>query len=222
MGDYRGFYDAPKAVYGPSYRIRSPLQSVDGSEPLTDRECILNRWSEHFHTLFSAIGKVHEAAIDRIPQQPTETDLDKALTLQETVKAIDQLKSCKAAGIDGVPLEVWKNGDLALHTKLHEFFIYCWEEGKLPQDLHVAVIITLYKNKRVKSDCSNYRRITLLSIAGKIVARILLNRLLLAVTEEHLPRASAASEPIVVQQTRCLSSGRPRSPENKTRVCTSL
>ena len=63
------------------------------------------------------------------------------------MKAIDQLESGKVAGTDGILPEVWKNGGVALHTKLHEFFVYCWEEGKCPQDLRVVVIITLHKNK---------------------------------------------------------------------------
>lgn len=40
-----------------------------------------------------------------------------------------------------------------------------------------ANIITLYKNKVDRSDCNNYRGITLLSIVGKLFARITLKRL---------------------------------------------
>ena len=40
-----------------------------------------------------------------------------------------------------------------------------------------AKIITLYKNKGERSDCNNYRGISLLSIVGKVYARVILGRL---------------------------------------------
>ena len=113
-------------------------------------------------------------------------ELDESPHLEELTKAIDQLKSRKAAGVDGIPPEIWKHGGPALHVKLHNVLVCCWEQGKLPQDLCNVVIITLYKNKGEKSDCSNYRGITLLSIAGKVLARVLLNRLVPTITEEIL------------------------------------
>ena len=79
---------------------------------------------------------------------------------------------------------IWKHGGQTLHSKLHELFLCCWEQGKLPQDLRDTVIITLYKNKGVKSDCSNYRGITLLSIAGKILAR-----LVPSIAADHIPES---------------------------------
>ena len=188
-GDYRGFYEALKAVYGPSHQVQSPLRSADGQSLLTDRASILSRWSEHFQTLFGADRKVQVSAILRIPQQPVKTEMDEVPTLVEITKAIDQLKSGKAAGVDGIPSEIWKHGGPALHAKLHELFTCCWKQGKLPQDLRDAVIITLYKNKGEKSDCSNYRGITLLSIAGKILASVLLNRLMPNIADEHLPES---------------------------------
>ena len=55
------------------------------------------------------------------------------------------------------------------------------------QDLRDAVIISLYKNMGEKSDCSNYRGITLLPIAGTNLARILLNRLIPTIAQENSP-----------------------------------
>jgi hypothetical protein len=60
-------------------------------------------------------------------------------------------------------------------------------QDKILRDLCDVVIITLYKT-REKSDCSIYRgiHINLLSIAGKIFARVLLNRLVRTIAEDHL------------------------------------
>ncbi|XP_076061594.1 uncharacterized protein LOC143037342 [Oratosquilla oratoria] len=156
LGDYGGFYEALKAVYGPTYQVQSPLRSSDRQYLLTDKTSILTRWSEHFQTLSSADRTVQDTAIQRVPQFPSKEELDVLPILEETTKAIEQLKICKS---------------------------------KLPQDLRDAIIITLYKNKGEKSDCSNYRGITLLSIAGKILARVLLNRLVPSIAEENLPES---------------------------------
>ena len=140
--------------------------------------------------LFNACQTAQQSVIDRSPQQPVKTEVEKTPTLQEKLKATEQLKNGK--GIDGIPAEIWKNGEPALNIKLHEFFVCYWEQGKLPQVLRDAVIITLYKNKREKSECSNYRRINLLFIVGKIVARVLLNR-------THYCRRTPPKEPMWFQ-----------------------
>ena len=65
-------------------------------------------------------------------------------------------------------------GGEAVFGELQDLFTNCWEKGTLPQDLRDAVIVSLYKNKGEKSDSSNCHGITLLSIAGRILAGILL------------------------------------------------
>ena len=186
-GDYRGFYEALKAVYGPTHQVQSPLSSADGQMLFTDRASILCRWSEHFRALFSADRVVQDSAVLHIPQQPVKKDLDEILSMEELTKAIEQLKCGKAAGADVIPPELWRDGGTALHSKFHELLVCCWEQGKLPGDLRDAIVITLYKNKGVKTNCANYWGITLLSSTGKILARVLLNRLVPTIAEDHLP-----------------------------------
>ena len=48
MGDMHAFYETLKAAYGPSHQIQAPLPSSNGSTMLTDKEAILQHWSEHF------------------------------------------------------------------------------------------------------------------------------------------------------------------------------
>ena len=74
-------------------------------------------------------------------------------------------------------------------VKLQDLFTNCWEKGTLPQDLRNAVIVSLCKNKGEKSDKSSYRGITLLSIADKILARVLLNRLIPTIAQENMPES---------------------------------
>jgi len=64
----------------------------------------------------------------------------------------------------------------------------------MPNDFQEALIVSLYKNKGSKSDCGNYRGISLLSIAGKIFARVMLNRLT-TVSEQNLPEAQCGFRP---------------------------
>ena len=64
----------------------------------------------------------------------------------------------------------------------------------MPQDFHDALIVTIYKNKGNKADCGNYRGISLLSIAGKIFACPILNRLI-TLSEKFLPVAQCGFRP---------------------------
>eukprot|EP00106_Octopus_bimaculoides_P016855 XP_014784297.1 PREDICTED: uncharacterized protein LOC106879306 [Octopus bimaculoides] len=88
--------------------------------------------------------------------------------------AFNQVKPNKAPGPDNIPFEL-KAGRPALHARLFMLILQIWEKKQIPQDLKDAVIVTIFK-KGDRSLCGNYRGISLLSIAGKIIARILLQR----------------------------------------------
>ena len=66
-----------------------------------------------------------------------------------------------------------------------------WRKEDIPQDFKDASIIHLhvYKRKGKPQVCDNHRGISLLSIAGKILANILLNRL-----NAHLDQAGLIPE----------------------------
>ena len=137
----------------------------------------MSRWVEHYLDIYSRENSVTQEALDSIEDLPVLEELDSEPTLEELSKAIDALASGKAPGEDGIPPEVIKCGKPALLEPLHELLCLCWREGKVPQDMRNAKIITLYKNKGDRSDCNNYRGISLLSIVGKVFARVVLVRL---------------------------------------------
>ena len=65
------------------------------------------------------------------------------------------MKNSKAPGSDGIPVEVYKFGDV--HRTLHKLLSHLWETEQMPQEFKDANIITIYKGKGDKSDCNNYR-----------------------------------------------------------------
>lgn len=104
-------------------------------------------------------------------------ELDEMPTLEELSKAIDNLVCGKAPGKDSISAEVLKHGKPSFVQLLHELLCQCWVKRHIPQDMRDASIVTLYKNKGDRSDCNNYRGISLLIIVGKVFARVTLSRL---------------------------------------------
>ena len=92
MGDMHAFYKALKAVCGPSHQIQAPLRSSDGSTLLTNKEAILQRWSERFEGLFSDQRTVQESSLAKIPNADVKLALDDLPTREEIRKATMQLK----------------------------------------------------------------------------------------------------------------------------------
>lgn len=170
------FFAGLKDVYGPSSNAMAPVRSADGTL-LTEKSDIIQRWSEHFSQLLNRPSQIDQQAISNMPQRPELAPLDDPPTLEETKKAIKQLQAGKAPGPDGIPPEIFKEGGEAIATKLTELMQQFWEEGSVPQDFKDANIIHLYKNKGDRASCDNHRGISLLSIAGKIMARVVLNRI---------------------------------------------
>nr|VZI20648.1 unnamed protein product [Spirometra erinaceieuropaei] len=174
---WKNFFSAIKAVYGPPTKATAPLLSADGNTLLTEKTQILQQWAEHFRGVLNCPSVISDAAIARLPQVATNVDLDLPPSLQETIRAVQQLSSGKAPGSDAIPAEVYKHGGPQLMDHLTALFQEMWRQGEVPQDFKDATIVHLYKRKGNRQICDNHRGISLLNIGGKLSARILLNRL---------------------------------------------
>ena len=179
--DMKKFFDALKTIYGPQSSATTPLLSADGTSLLTDTEAFLKRWAEHFDGVLNRPSSINDEAINRLPQVEFNPLLDEPPTVSETVKAIKLLSSGKAPGSDAIPAEIYKAGGPQVAEKLTELFLIMWRKEAILQEFKDATIIHLFKRKENPQVCDNHRGISLLSIAGKILSRVLLNRL-----NEHL------------------------------------
>ena len=105
------------------------------------------------------------------------------------MKAIKLLSSGKAPGSDAIPAEIYKAGGPPVAEKLTKLFHIMWRKEAIPQEFKDATIIHLFKRKGNPQVFDNHRGISLLSIVGKILAGVLLNRL-----NEHLERSGLLPE----------------------------
>ena len=118
---------------------------------------------------------INDEAIARLPQLATNLELDQPPSIEEVSKPIKQMTSGKAPGPDAIAAEVFKTGGKTILSQLTSLFQTMWNQEQLPQEFRDATIVHIYKRKGNRQSCDNHRGISLLSIAGKILARVLLN-----------------------------------------------
>ena len=186
--DFKAFYQGLKAVHGPKHVANPSIKSKDGVL-LTEPAEVLNRWSEHFKGVLNQNSNFDMSVLDDIPQQEVNMALAELPTLDEVLVCIKQLTTGKSPGEDGIPPEVYKHGGRAVAEQLLALFIQTWQGGTVTQEFRDATIVHLYKNKGDRGCCDNHRGISLLCIASKILARLVLNRLI-----KHIDRIDLIPE----------------------------
>ena len=182
----KAFYNGLKEIYGPQRKGSTQLLAQDGVTVLKEKDKTLNRFAQHFDQLLNVPGTVDKAALEELPNIKADADLDNVPSLEELTRAITHTRDNKAPGGCGIPVEVWKHGGLKLQEKLHSLIVHIWRNEHVPQNWKDANIVPIFK-KGSRKECGNYRGISLLSIAGKILARIILNRLDKLICTQILP-----------------------------------
>ena len=92
--------------------------------------------------------------------------------MQELIDAIRSLANGKAAGPDEVSVELFKitlNGDPALRRRLLDIAVRIWRGGEVLQQQWKDAIIMVFHKKKDRTECGNYRGISLVAHAGKIL-----------------------------------------------------
>jgi hypothetical protein len=164
---YRG-----KNEFKKGYQHRINIIKDENGDLLADPQNVLNRWKNFFNEMLN----VHEIHDVRQMDIHTAEPLVPEPSLVEVEIAIGKLNSYKSPGTHNIPAELIKVGDETLYSEIHRL-IYCtWNKEELPQQWKESTIVPIYK-KGDKTDCNNYRGISLLSTAYKILPNILLAKL---------------------------------------------
>ena len=144
------------------------------------RDCVevRKRWAEYFEQVLN-VAYVREANINIVGnwRMPVLGDFnERAISLEEVREAVNEMKSGKAPGLDGFPVECLKKAGIAVLEWLVRLLNLSFHMGVAPMDWRDACIVFLYKGKGDKCECSNSRGISLLSVVGKLFGRVLIKR----------------------------------------------
>ncbi|CAH2107939.1 unnamed protein product [Euphydryas editha] len=102
--------------------------------------------------------------------------LEPNILRSEITSALHHIKPNKAPGPDDITAEILKSlGDTAINS-LHTICNKIWTTGVWPRDWTETVILPLHKKGSTRN-CSNYRTLSLMSHASKILLHILNNRI---------------------------------------------
>ncbi|CAF3333272.1 unnamed protein product [Rotaria sp. Silwood2] len=138
-------------------------------ELITKEENILKRWKEYFAELYNPSSGHNNNVNEKVSGGSND------ITMAEVASAIKSLKSGKAAGIDEIRPEMLKTLNDDGIRWLTRICGIVWRTGKAPTDWQTGIVIPIFK-KGDQRECSNYRGITLLSLPGKVFARVLERR----------------------------------------------
>ena len=100
------------------------------------------------------------------------THLEPGILDCEVKKAVESITTNKPSGGDGIPAELFQILKYDAMKVLHSIFQQIWKTEQWPQDWKSSVFIPISKKGNAK-ECSNYRTITLISHASKVMLKIL-------------------------------------------------
>jgi hypothetical protein len=158
-------------------RVPDCILKLDGN--LTKSICESNeRIKEHLSMLLNQKSVISENINELLPNQKIFIfELNDHFSIDELEIAFCDMKNDRAVGIDNIPIEFFKyTGCTEIKELILFFFNKCLMEGTVPNIMKDVTIKMIFK-KGDTNNLNNYRGISLLSHLGKLLERLLYNRL---------------------------------------------
>jgi hypothetical protein len=145
------------------YQPRTNLVKDDRGDLLAASHKILSSWKNYFCQL---LNKHRAGGVRQTEMQTAETFVTKPRASGFEV-AIGKLKRYKYPGVDQIPAELIQAGGETWHLDIHKLMKLIWNKTELPHQWKESIVVPIHK-KDDKTDCSNYRSVSLLSNSYKI------------------------------------------------------
>lgn len=170
--------DADINPWGDAYRVA--MKKIKGSKSPVER-C-----PEKLKVVVEELFPRHEPTNwPPTPYADEEDGVESQITNEELVAVAKGLKLNKAPGPDGIPNVALKAAILAFPDLFRVALQKCMDEGRFPDRWKIQKLVLLPKPGKVPGEPGSFRPICLLDTLGKLLERIILNRLMLYTEGEH-------------------------------------
>ena len=148
-----------------------PVRSKEGVR-ITTEAGQQERWKQHFEKVLNVPAP--QSAVDEI-MVTEQLDINvEAPSMEEIIRSLKRLRNGKAPSIDNIQAEVLKMDIGTTASALHHVFTKIRNEEVIPVDWQRCVIVKLPKKGNLEV-CDNWRGVTLLSVPGKVLCRIIIH-----------------------------------------------
>ena len=142
-------------------------------EVICEEDQVRGRWKEYFASLFQTNGEMQQRVSREVSGGEAQVEENvEEITLEEVRRGIARLKNRKTPGVCKISGEMLKVGGEVVVVWLHRIVNRAWKSGMVPDDWRKALVVPVHK-KGSKLHCKNYQGISLLSIPGKVYAKML-------------------------------------------------
>ena len=158
-----------------------------GTDTITDSKGMADTLNNYFGSVFH---QENLGSVPVIPELKTHSKCQGVNFRPSVVKkGIKQLKTKSAPGPDGITPRLLRELVHEEAVQLGVIFTKSMSSGVVPEDWRKAHVTAIYK-KGQKSSLSNYRPISLTSVPGKVMERIIKDTLMSHLTRNRLIRPS--------------------------------
>ena len=170
----KGVYNATRKLCNDRPKNITMVKDKEGML-LTKEAEIRKRWRDHFTEVLNRPAPTDGAIIRQ--DTPINEVIDTGyITKEEIIRAIGNMKNEKAAGIDSITVEMLKADVDETTNVLHALFQKIWDQEEIPDDWSKSLIVKLPKKGDLTA-CGNWRGITLIPTAAKVMGRVIITRI---------------------------------------------
>ena len=161
-------YERIKAVRGKKkWKVGNSIMKTDGTVAVEIEE-VLERWKEYIAELFE-----DERDEQRIVEEPLEGP---AIMKDEIKKALRKMKMGKAAGEDGILVEMVRALGEWGEEHITQMAGCMYDTGERAKQMERSLLVTIPK-KAGTLECSKHRTIAISSQISKVILRVVMERL---------------------------------------------